>query len=147
VKIVQALDDLEILKGLQVKADHTVRVSLQIDDGPVRVAAMDLTDANTNRVSGDLEPLFAAAPVEAPRYRMQRRDTPLARAKSSRRDERKWVNYHHIRARSGRDRPAYESPKGGDYWPRWLEDMYQDALAGRGNYPLPPSQPEDPGQE
>jgi hypothetical protein len=136
VKIFKAIDDLDWQeKRLEVDAVHTVRFTWQIDGEPVQRGKLDLSEQNTNQVDEDMQRLLHADHSEPPADQIVmppgRRNTPLAKKKERKRRMKEWVDRNHIRARSGPDRPAYETEGGNRSWPVWLEDKYAEEVEGQ----------------
>lgn len=118
----------------EVPADHVVKITWQVDGGPVREAELDLTGEHLARYGEPVEYLIsvaqknntrpAASEPEGPVHRPDGTvDMKAARAYGAK--LRAYADKHHMRARTGRDRPVYETPAGGSYMPHWLPASYE----------------------
>jgi hypothetical protein len=98
---------------------------------------LDLAAGNAAKLRRLLEPWIAAAhpPGEEPLPPGAPPPAGLRAAIARGRALRRYVDDNRIRARAGRDRPAYETPGGKFYVPAWLRQEFSEAqkrAAGNG---------------
>lgn len=152
-RIIQLIDNLDFARDrTETKADHTIRIAWQLDDGEVVQAELDLTRAHTAEYLESLHLLAEHAnPGQGgPALRAIRpasskaspvRDQGLAASKRYRLEQRKYADRYGILRLDGGDQPAYLTPSGGAYWPEWLDTSYQHFIA-TGRVIVPVTRPE-----
>jgi len=134
MRIMQRIDDLDYAQDktetvLAPGTGHVVRITWQVDGGPVREGMLDLSDKNLELCSGPVEMMLAAAQPGSPRA-SEPRPAPVlpmgtkTESRRYRRDMKTFADQYHIRALTPPDRPVYETPSGARYWPTWFERVY-----------------------
>ena len=136
MRVIQRVDDVCYAKyGTQVVAPHIVKLSWQVDGGKVRTAELDLSEENLMEYGDPVEELLEIYEKNnpklvieddfpVPRVEHPLMGSPIAVAKRYGAAVRKFADHFNIRRLDGIDRPAYETPTGGFYKPRWLETAY-----------------------
>jgi hypothetical protein len=164
--IFQRVDSLDYKRDqAENPSQHIVRISWQVDGGPVRSGEVDLTVAHLVQYAVPIEELLdASEPIQGqtlpttgpPSARSGKKravarypdgSVNMAEGKRYRKGQRKWVDDNGIRALplgEGMpipDRPAYITPSGNISWPKWVDRAYEQYLE-TGDYTLPKSMTE-----
>lgn len=140
MRIMQRIDDVDYAADkTETTATHTVKLTWQVDGGPVQAAELDLSDEHLAEYGQHMFVLLHAYQVNNPEPASKPALTVVGEARKYGQAVRKFADEYNIRALDGPDRPAYVTPNGGWYPPRWLKKAY-DHWAATGEVVLPGKQ-------